>query len=212
MLGQRWEVRCETRADFTRRVVLMAGGILLVIGFGLAQTNWGVVQKGGRARLGLLQVARDPTLDLYGWDQVAAELNRRGLLDQPRTFLFTSAWYQSGHLAYALRASATPVLCYNSWDARSFAFWSRSTDWIGQDGILVSLNGHPAEPRCYDRWFRRIEPIGSFAVIRAGAPVRQVRLFRCIGQLHPFPFDALRDFSAEELQVMGRSRGPTARR
>jgi 4-amino-4-deoxy-L-arabinose transferase-like glycosyltransferase len=212
MLGHAWQGRCETRPRFARRLVLMAGGLLLAIGLGLLQTHWGLIQKGGHGRLGLLRVSRDPTLDLYGWDQVAAELKRRGLFSDPGTFVFTSAWYQSGHLAFALRGTAMPVLCYSSWDARGFAFWSRSADWVGHDGILVSLNGHPAEPACYDRWFRRIEPIGSFAVKRAGAPVRQVRLYRCREQVYPFPFDALRQFTPEELAVIGRSRGPTIRR
>lgn len=212
MLGQWWQQRWDTRPQFSRRLVLMGAGMLLAIGAGLLQTHWGLVQKGARARLGLLRVSRDPTLDMYGWDQVAAALKQRGLLDQPGTFLFTSTWYHSGHLAFAVRGSTTPVLCYSSWDARGFAFWSRSTDWLGEDGILLSLNGHPAEPHCYDRWFRRIEPIGSFAVTRAGAPVRQVRLFRCVGQLHPFPFDAFRDFTPETFELMGRARSSPVRR
>jgi hypothetical protein len=211
MLGKWWQERWRTHPRFPLRLALMAGGMLVAVGLGLSQTHWGLVQKGGHRRLGLIRVSRDPTLDLYGWDEVAAELKRRGVLDRPGTFLFTSAWYHSGHLAFALRDERAPVLCYSSWDARSFAFWSRSTDWVGHDGILVSLNGHPAEPACYDRWFRRIEPIDSFAVTRAGAPVRQVRLYRCAEQIHPFPFDAFRQFTPQELAVIGRSRVPAVR-
>ena len=48
--------------------------------------------------------------------------------------------------------------------------------------------------------------------VGAGASVRRVRLYRCERQLYAFPFDKLRDFTPEELQVMGRSRGPTVRR
>jgi 4-amino-4-deoxy-L-arabinose transferase-like glycosyltransferase len=211
ILGKSWQGRWQTQPRFPRRLALMAGGMLVAVGLGLAQTHWGLVQKGGHGRLGLIRVSRDPTLDLYGWDEVAAALNRRGLLDRAGTFVFTSAWYHSGHLAFALRGARAPVLCYSSWDARNFAFWSRSTDWVGHDGILVSLNDHPAEPACYNRWFRRIEPIGSFAVTRAGAPVRKIRLYHCAEQLHPFPFDAFRQFTPEELAVIGRSRGPTVR-
>jgi len=137
-----------------------------------------------------VRVSRDPTLDFYGWDEVGRELRRRGLLDRPGTFLFTSAWYHSGHLAFATRGHSTPVACYNAWDARSFTYWSCPDDWLGRDGILVSLNGHSAEPHCFDRYFARIEPLGEFAVDRAGAPVRKVRLFRCVRQSRPFPFDA----------------------
>ena len=147
---------------------------------------------GGKGSIGLVRVARDPSIDLYGWDQVAVELKRRGLLDSPRTFLFTSNWYSSGQLAFATRGAPVPVLCYNKDDARSFAFWSRPGDWVGRDGILVALNDRSTEPQCYDSWFTRIEPIGSFEVLRAGTPVRKVRLFRCVRQVRPFPFDEFR--------------------
>lgn len=162
----------------------------LVIAFlVLLQARTGILQKGGDGTLGLLRVSRDPTLDLYGWDEIGVELKRRGLLDHPRTFLFTSAWYYSGHVGFATRFSSTPVLCYNSWDARSFAFWSKPEDWIGQDGILVSLNGHAAEPHCYDRYFTKIVPLGDLEVKRAGAAVRKVRFYRCVRQIQAFPFD-----------------------
>ena len=32
------------------------------------------------------------TIDLIGWDQVARELERRGLLDAAGSFLFTKSW------------------------------------------------------------------------------------------------------------------------
>ncbi len=137
------------------------GALLLATGIGLAADPLGLVQKGCPGRLGLLRVARDPTLDTYGWDQVARELKRRGLLERPGSFVFTSAWYHSGQIAFAIRDSSTPVLCYNSWDARNFAFWSHASDWVGSDGILVTFNQHPAEPGCYNRWFGRIEPLGG---------------------------------------------------
>jgi hypothetical protein len=158
----------------------------------LAQTYGGVLQKGGKGTLGLLDRSRDLTLDFYGWDEIARELKRRGLLDQPSSFLFTSSWYYSGQLAFATRESGTPVLCYHGWDARSFAFWSDPSDWIGRDGILVAINHHINEPGCYERYFTRLESIGEFNVVRAGGPVRNVRLFRCVRQVVAFPFDGSR--------------------
>jgi 4-amino-4-deoxy-L-arabinose transferase-like glycosyltransferase len=211
MLGRFWDACWEDRPRFPRQLAMMAGGLLLAIVVAMLQIKWGLVQQGAPGRLGLLKVSRDPTLDLYGWDQVGRELKRRGLLDRPGTFLFTSTWYHSGQLAFATRGSSTPVLCYNSWDARNFTYWSRSSDWIGEDGILVSMNHHMAEPHCFDRWFRSIEAIGKFDILRAGAPVREVRLYRCKRQLYAFPFDANRKFTPEELEVIGRSHGPSAR-
>lgn len=185
MLGKLWEDRPRS----PRRLALVVALPVLISFLVLLQTRTGLLQKGGEGTLGLLKVSRDPTLDLYGWDEVGRELERRGLLDRPRTFLFTSAWYYSGHLGFATRGASMPVLCYNSWDARSFGFWSRPDDWLGQDGILVSLNGHVAEPHCFDRYFTRIEPLGAFDVTRAGAPVRKVQFFHCVRQVSPFPFD-----------------------
>jgi hypothetical protein len=193
MLGQWWEARWARRpSGFGRRLLFLAAAPPVIAALMLAQTYLGVFQEGGKGTLGLIAPPRDLTLDFYGWDQVARELERRGLLDHPRTFLFTGSWYYSGQLAFATRGSATPVLCYHGWDARSFAFWSRPDDWVGQDGILVAINDHINEPQCFERWFTRIEPIGTFDVLRAGGPVRNVRLFRCTNQRVAFPFDGSR--------------------
>ncbi len=74
---------------------------------------------------------------MSGWDRVADELRRRGLVDRPGTFLFTSKWFHSGQLAFALDHEA-PVLCYHAGDgSRGFAHWSRPEHWVGRDGILV---------------------------------------------------------------------------
>lgn len=211
MLGRRWEARWADRpARFGRRLALFAAAPVAFAALILAQAYGGIFQKGGKGTLGLLRVSSDPTLDFYGWDQVARELGRRGLLDQPHTFLFASNWYYSGQLAFATRGSATPVLCYHGWDARSFAFWSRPEDWIGHDGILVAINNHTNEPGCYERWFTRIEPIGSFNVRRAGGPVRHVRLFRCVRQVAAFPFDGSR--TVEQIVRFAKGEAPEPKR
>ncbi|MHC5538902.1 glycosyltransferase family 39 protein [Singulisphaera rosea] len=200
MLGQVWSLRSPR---LSTRWILIATLPPVIATLVLAQARLGIFQVGGHGTLGLLRVSRDPTLDLYGWDQIGRELERRGLLDRPGTFLFTSAWYYSGHLGFETRQSKTPVLCYNSWDARSFSYWSRPRDWIGQDGILVSFNDRLAEPGCYERFFSKIEPLGTFDVERAGAPVRRVRFFRCVRQIEPFPFDGFQK-PVEERRVARR--------
>jgi len=197
-LGQVWAAKPAPFSKRLRWLSCLTPAIAAVVWI---QSVTGVLQKGGNRTLGLLKVSRDPTLDLYGWDEVGQELRRRGLLDRPDTFVFTSAWYYSGHVGHAIRGSTTPVLCYNSWDARSFSFWSKPGDWLGQDGILVSLNGHAAEPHCFDRYFERIELLGEFDVERAGAPVRKVRLFRCARQIQAFPFDGFQRSEPERRTI-----------
>ena len=194
LLGRMWDTRfAADPAQFRRRAAVLAALPVALALVALAHTRAGLFQAGraGGLGLGLVPVAQDPTTDLYGWDQVAGELKRRGLLDQPGTFLFTPTWYHSGQLGFATRQSSTPVLCYHPWDARSFAFWSQPEAWVGRDGILVAVNELADDSRRFDHWFSRIEPLGAFEVVRGGTPVRKVSLFRCVGQTRAFPFDDL---------------------
>jgi hypothetical protein len=138
--------------------------------------------------MGVLDARSDPTLDLYGWDQVAARIRQLGLIEDPSTFVFTRYWYQSAQIAYAL-GDARPVLCYNSDDPRGFAFWSCPEDWVGRDGVLVLVDGE-AEPiaRYYSQWFAEVRPASDFWVKRNGKPVRRIRLFGCSSQRLAYPF------------------------
>jgi len=192
MAGQVWAR--ELAADpvrVRRRLAVYAAVPVLVAAGALFQARTGFFQKGRPGGVGLVSAAQDPTADLVGWDAVAGELRRRGLLDRPGTFLFTPSWYQSGQLAFAARGSRTPVLCYHARDARSFAFWSDPAGWVGRDGILVEVGDSPVDPEGFRRWFTRIEPLGGFEVNRAGVLVRKVRLYRCVNQTLAFPFDDL---------------------
>jgi 4-amino-4-deoxy-L-arabinose transferase-like glycosyltransferase len=189
LVGDTWARRREADpARMSRRLLALAALPIAIAAIVVVQSRTGFLQRGGRGTLGLIAPASDPTLDLFGWDQVARGLEARRLVGRPNTFLFTGNWYHSGQLAFATKRKS-PVLCYHAHDARNFAFWSQSSQWAGHDGILVALDDRSIEPGCFDRWFVRIEPIGQFPIVRAGVPVHKVRLFRCIHQLEPFPFD-----------------------
>ena len=106
----------------------------------------------------------------------------------PGTFVFTSKWYHSGHLAFAL-GPGVPVLCYSATNAHAYAQWSRPEDWLGRDGILVVAEKSSTEPQVYDRWFKRIESLEDVEIKHGGQVIRRVQLYRCVGQTQPFPFD-----------------------
>ena len=187
LLGRLWAARSEARpARMRRGAVAMAAVPVAVAMLVAAQYRFGIIPTAGMGPKKAAQV--DPTADLYGWDQLGDELGRRGLL-MPGTFVFTSMWYHSGHIAHATRGSGVPVVCYSPGDARSFAYWSEPGDWVGRDGLLVALGPLDVEPDCYRSWFERIEPAGEVPIVRGGRVVRTVRLFRCRRQLKPFPFD-----------------------
>jgi hypothetical protein len=192
MLGRNWAARYTDRPVATRRLLTgCAGFSLIVLAAALAEYRNGWLQRDGQGGWGVVDTRTDPTLDLYGWDQVADRIKKLGLIDDPSTFVFTSYWYQSAHLAHAF-GDARPVLCYNADDPRGFAFWSRPEEWVGRDGVLVVVGEIESWPRYFRRWFSAVEPIADFWVERSGKPVRRIQLYRCTQQRIAFPYDARR--------------------
>jgi hypothetical protein len=188
LLGRNWAARLEENRVTTRRLLLASACASIgLLGVAIAEYRYGWLQRGADSRWGLVDDRTDPTLDLYGWEQVAARIDRLGLIDDPRTFVFTRYWYQSAQLAYALQKKCE-VLCYNADDPRGFAFWSRPGDWIGRDGILVVVGEPEAQARHYGHGFDRIEPISDFRIERNGKPVRRIALYRCTRQRVAYPF------------------------
>ncbi len=195
LLGDRWSRVYRANPGRTRRL-LVAGAVWswVVLAVALVQFHTGWLQRGKGGAMGVVDIHTDPTLDLYGWDQVADRMRELGLLDDPQTFVFTRYWYQSAQIAYSL-GGERPVLCYNADDPRGFAFWSRPEDWVGRDGILVTVNEPDnletrthGEAPYYARWFEQVAHVADFWVERGGKPVRHIGLYRCVNQRIAYPF------------------------
>jgi hypothetical protein len=176
--GAWWaELMTKHPAKMRLNLQLHAAAVFIVAGgFGL------------QARLGLIPLQRDPTLEMRDWTPVVEKLKERGLLERPDTFLFTRSWFESGHLAFATH-NRVPVACFDV-DARGFAFWSKPDDWLGRDGILLSHGNNTNEPQNYENYFRKITLIEEFPFTRHGQPVgaSTIRVFHCREQIMPFPF------------------------
>jgi len=187
MLGRDWSDRLADRPEQQwRRLAAMTMAPVAVAVMVSAHSYFGLFQASQGWPLGLVAPGGDPTLDPILWDQVARKLERRHLLDEPGTFLFTSDWRDSAQLGFATQGRV-PVACFVR-DSRSFTYWSRPEDWVGRDGIFVGSKDGPNPVNAYARFFDRIEPLGAFNVVRASVPVRTVRLFRCVRQTRAFPF------------------------
>ena len=188
LLGRNWSKRLDARPRRVRRYLTVCAGFsVLFLAFTITEYRYGMLQRGRDGHGGLIDASHDPTLDLYGWDQVADEIQKRRLVENPGTFLFTHFWYQSAQLAHAMKGKH-PVLCYNTDDPRGFAFWSRPDDWVDHDGILVVVGEHEAWGRYYQRWFSRVELVSDFWVERSGKPVRRIGIYQCFRQRLPYPF------------------------
>jgi hypothetical protein len=188
LLGRDWAAKWASHPVPMRRRAVWVGFLPVAFASLFAlHSRTGLFQQGRPGGLGLISVSRDPSVDVYGWDRLARELERRGLTGSKESFLFTSRWYHSGQLAFALH-NEVPVLCYNRHHAQNFAYWSRPGRWVGHDGIFVGINDCSAELTYYARFFTRVEPLGKFTIDRGGVPVRTVHLYRGLSQVEPFPF------------------------
>jgi 4-amino-4-deoxy-L-arabinose transferase-like glycosyltransferase len=178
LAGAAWAQWAAGNPEWSRRrigaMVATAFALTLLV---IAQARFGVIRF----------PSNDPLTDVSGWESVGAELTSRGLIAEPHTFLFTTSWHQSGQLAFVLREQV-PVLCYNGVDARGFAFWSQPDDWVGWNGLLVATTDCQQDLEVFAKFFRRIEPVAVFPMTRSGTPFRTVWVYRCIEQIHPFPF------------------------
>jgi hypothetical protein len=203
ILGSKWATRLEQHPKSTRGLLSACGAFsIAILAFAIGEYRYGWLQRDGQGGWGLVDTRTDPTLDLYGWDQVADRIKQLGLVDDPRTFVFTSYWYQSAHLAHALGCNHE-VLCYNADDPRGFAFWSRPDEWIGRDGILVVVGEIQSWPRYFARWFAAVEPVSDFFVIQ---------LYRCRQQRLAFPFAMDRALRLARKPIKGDgTQGPVSR-
>jgi hypothetical protein len=188
-LGRQWNVRIAASPVATRRWLTAGGAFtLLLLAVTLLEHRTGFLQRGGGAWWGILDARTDPTGDMYGWDEVADQLHKRGILDDPDSFLFTRTWYQSAQVAHATHGKR-PVLCYNIDDPRGFAFWSKPAEWVGRNGIYLLINEEFVPATFYRRWFRDRAELADFWIERGGRPFRHVRAIKFRDQFAAFPFD-----------------------
>ena len=188
LLGRAWALGLKTHPAVSRRwITAVALFPVVLAALVFAQARFGLLEDGQGRLLGLIAPKHDVTADMIGWDQVASELERRGLLAEPRTFLFTDSWDRSAGLALATRGKA-PVACYNV-EPRSYSFWSRPEEWLGRDGIFIESVRAKGALSNYSPFFTRYEPIGNVQIVRRGVFIREVYLYRGTNQTRPFPFD-----------------------
>jgi hypothetical protein len=189
LLGRTWAGRLASgRGRYAARLAALTAAPVLLASLIVVHARTGLFQDERGRLLGLFAPSADPTVDTIRWDQIARDLAGRGLLEDPRLFLFTDSWRYSAELALAIRRSGgPPVACYHR-DARSFTFWSRPEDWVGRDGLYVRLEDAQAQAEDYLPWFTRVEPLAVIPILRAGVTLETVYLYRCVRQTAPYAF------------------------
>jgi hypothetical protein len=179
LAGAKWSEWADADVSRTRRwIAPMTLIVLTLAGLVLLQDRFGVVT---------FPDDRDPLIEISGWESVGQQLKERGIMEEPRTFLFTTQWYDSGQLAFAVR-SEIPVLCYNQGNAHGFAQWSDPEDWLDWNGVLVTPSDDANEVNRLRPYFTDVEFVADLPMTRGGKPFRRVRVWRFRNQQKPFPF------------------------
>ena len=127
------------------------------------------------------QATADPTVELLDWTPLKAALEEKGLLDRQDLFVFSNRWFSAGKIDYALRGRL-PVVCFNHKDPRSFAFYDRPENWMGQDGVLIVAPPYVYQPLVdYAIYFQEIRPLGRVGIERRGRVDLYLHLYLCRG-------------------------------
>jgi len=120
----------------------------------------------------------DVTLDGQGWNEIAAILEKDGLLNSV-SFLFTNKWFTACEIHYAL-GNRFPVTVLNVEESNSYALWFDNKDILGKDGIFVTPDRYPFDPNeLYPNNFTSIEFIGEYKTFRSGNEGQCFKVWLC---------------------------------
>jgi len=161
----------------------------------LLHVTTGTLQKPSQYALlgGFLAPKDDPSTELIDIQQL-----RRGFAESPvlsaalqnSSFIFTNGYYLGGPIGMALTPLFnTPMTCFSQ-DVRGFAFWSKADQWLGKDGLYVTLARFERKKKLtaeYRSYFRSLEKIGKVRIRRGGAVTEVFYVYQGKTLLKPYP-------------------------
>lgn len=159
------------------RFTLVLIFVLMLFGLGVVNKGWLINENFSNhenKKLG----KNDPTLDMYGWDQVQSalkelETERKDLEPLP---LVSNKWYPGSHLYYYVAEPMEKQL-YVLGDMKDMHkyYWINKTKpglVPGQDGIYLTFSHNFKDPEKHmSDYFNKMELLREFAVKRGGATV-----------------------------------------
>ncbi|HAJ63243.1 MAG TPA: 4-amino-4-deoxy-L-arabinose transferase [Cyanobacteria bacterium UBA8543] len=196
LLGQQAVIWQQQSRRGVRRWLKGSG---IVIGtsllLALLHITTGTLQKSSQYALlgGFVSPDDDPSTELIDIQQL-----RRGFADSPvlskalqnSSFIFTNGYYLGGPIGMALTPLFhTPITCFGE-DMRGFAFWSRADQWVGKDGLYVTLKRFHRKKDLtahYRTYFSSLERIGKVPIRRGGEIIEVIYVYQGKTLLKPYP-------------------------
>lgn len=196
LLGQQ-TLRWQQQSRRWVRRWLQGSGIVVGTSLLLAllHVTTGTLQKSSQYALfgGFLPPKDDPSTELIDIEQL-----RRGFAESPvlsealqnSSFIFTNGYYLGGPIGMALTPLFhTPMTCFSK-DVRGFAFWSRADQWLGKDGLYVTLARFERKKKLtaeYRSYFSSLQKIGKVRIRRGGAVTEVFYVYQAKTLLKPYP-------------------------
>ncbi|XTZ19725.1 MAG: 4-amino-4-deoxy-L-arabinose transferase, partial [cyanobacterium endosymbiont of Rhopalodia fuxianensis] len=137
----------------------------------------------------------DPTKELIDIQQLrkvfAESSELMNALDKT-TFIFTNAYYLAGLINLALRPlKDIPVTCF-SYDMRGFIFWHDTNQWVGKDGLYITLEEFHKMPHLkhdFNRYFEEFQEIGTVPIRLGGVVVNVFHVYQAKTFLKPYSLE-----------------------
>jgi 4-amino-4-deoxy-L-arabinose transferase-like glycosyltransferase len=117
-----------------------------------------------------------PLWESLDWNDLATELEARGLLATPKLFITATRWHEAGKIDYAL-GGRVPVMCLCR-DPRAYGVLTRPDAHLGENALIVgralSLERAAAE---YGAYFETIAEMPPIAITHAGRPAFELSIY-----------------------------------
>ncbi len=196
LLGQQAVIWQQQSRRWVRRWLQGSG---IVIGtsllLALLHVTTGTLQKPSQYALlgGFVPPDDDPSTELIDIQQL-----RQGFAESPvlskalqnSSFVFTNGYYLGGPIGMALTPLFhTPMTCFGE-DMRGFAFWSKADQWVGKDGLYVTIKRFHRKKDLtahYRTYFSRLKRIGKVPIRRGGEIIEVIYVYQAKTLLKPYP-------------------------
>lgn len=127
----------------------------------------------------------DITNDLFGFRRLARHLAKEGETDRKEWSFYDSDHFNTAdELAFYLHAPDRTLCLVHG--TTQFDFWTPPSQFIGRNGIFVSTDKYPTDPRSLypAGTFRKIVAEPPYAIYRRGHLARIFYVYRLIGLEH----------------------------
>jgi len=195
-LSWQQQSRCWVRRWLQGSALFLGSCILLV----LLHVTTGTLQKSGQYALlgGFLSVKDDPSTELIDIMQLRRGFQESSILNQAlqdSAFVFTNGFYLGGMVGMALSPiTTTPITCFGE-DVRGFAFWSQPEQWLGKEGLYVTLERFHdlfELTDSYRAYFSSFQEIATVPIRRGGAVTEIFHIYQTGKMLKSYPSGELR--------------------